>query len=309
MEAVKGDLSMFCIIVYAANGGNERLELWKDLRLYSMVVGSYAWAILGDLNVTLDPKEHSVSSSAMKKDMINFKECVNDIEVDDVASSGLFFTWTKNLFKTKSGESVGILKKLDSVMGNESLISKYPQAHAIFLPYLVSDHCLFVLAIPNSLQTRRKAFRFANFITSKKEFKEEVLKHWGSCQNGCKMFRVVKDLNILKKPLKSLAWKNGDLFENVKFLRDRLKDVQAKIDENPSNKMLREEESNILASYSVAMKDEKQLLFQKAKIKWLSVGDMNNAYFHKVLKSRNHKNRVNTIHDEAGRRFERDQVA
>ncbi|GJW96848.1 RNA-directed DNA polymerase, eukaryota, reverse transcriptase zinc-binding domain protein, partial [Tanacetum coccineum] len=246
MEAVKGDLSMFCTIVYDANGGNERLKLWKDLRLHSRVLGSYAWAILGDLNATLDPKEHSFGSSAVTKDMIDFKECVNDIEVDDVTSYGLFFTWTKNLFKTKSGESVSILKKLDRVMGNESLISKYPQDHAIFLPYLVSDHCLVVLAIPNSLQTRRKAFRFANF---------------------------------------------------------------AKIDENASNKMLREEESNILASYSVAIKDEEQLLFQKAKIKWLSVGDRNNAYFHKVLKSRNHKNRVNAIHDESGRRFEGDQVA
>nr|GEV22676.1 RNA-directed DNA polymerase, eukaryota, reverse transcriptase zinc-binding domain protein [Tanacetum cinerariifolium] len=205
MKAVEGDLSMFCTIVYVSNGGNERIELWKDLRLYSRMVGSFSWTILGDMNVTLDPKEHSAGSSAMTKDMINFKECVNDIEVDDVASSGLFFTWTKNLFKTKNDESAGILKKLDRIMGNEGLISK-----------------------------------------------------------------VVKDLKALKKPLKRLASKDGDLFKNAKALRDRLKEVQAKIDVNPSNKMLREEESNILASYRAAMKDEEQLLFQKAKIKWLS---------------------------------------
>ncbi|GJR36423.1 RNA-directed DNA polymerase, eukaryota, reverse transcriptase zinc-binding domain protein [Tanacetum coccineum] len=123
------------------------------------------------------------------------------------------------------------------------------------------------------------------------------------------MFKVVKDLKTLKKPLKSLAWKNGDLFENVKDLRDRLKEVQAKIDEDPSNKMLREEESNILSNYNVAMRDKEHLLFQKAKIKWLSVGDKNNAYFHRVLKSRNHRNRVNVIHDDVGRRYEGDQVA
>nr|GEZ54369.1 RNA-directed DNA polymerase, eukaryota, reverse transcriptase zinc-binding domain protein [Tanacetum cinerariifolium] len=234
MKAVRGELFMFCTIVYASNGGNERIELWKDLRLYSRMVGSFSWAILGDMNVTLDPKEHS----AMTKDMIDFKECVNDIEVDDVASSRLFFTWTKNLFKTKNDESAGILKKLDKIMGNEGLISKYPQAHAIFLPYLIYDHYPVVLVIPNSLQTRRKAFRFANFVTSKKEFKKEVLKYRGSCKNGCKMFRVVKDLEALKKPLKMLASKDRDLFEDVKSLRDRLKEVKAKIDVNPSNKML-----------------------------------------------------------------------
>nr|GEX50584.1 hypothetical protein [Tanacetum cinerariifolium] len=35
----------------------------------------------------------------------------------------------------------------------------------------------------------------------------------------------------------------------------------------------------------------------KAKIKWLKVGDINNAYFHKVLKSKNHKSRINAVRD------------
>ncbi|GKF75210.1 hypothetical protein Tco_0224654, partial [Tanacetum coccineum] len=96
MEAVKCALSMFCIIVYAANGG--------------------------DINVTLDPKEHSYGSSAMTKDMIDFKECVNEIEVKDVTTSGLFFTWTKNLYKTKIEENPSILKKLDRVMYWQILI-------------------------------------------------------------------------------------------------------------------------------------------------------------------------------------------
>jgi hypothetical protein len=41
----------------------------------------------------------------------------------------------------------------------------------------------------------------------------------------------------------------------------------------------------------------------KAKVKWLSVGDKNNAYFHKTLKSRQHKNRIGTINDELGKRL------
>ncbi|GKD51727.1 RNA-directed DNA polymerase, eukaryota, reverse transcriptase zinc-binding domain protein [Tanacetum coccineum] len=123
------------------------------------------------------------------------------------------------------------------------------------------------------------------------------------------MFRVVKDLKALKKPFKRLAWKDGDIFENIKVLRDRLKDVQSKIDVDPSNKVLREEESSILLMYNDAMCDEEQLLFQKAKIKWLSMGDRNNEFFHRVVKSRNHRNRVNAIHDEDGSRFKGDHVA
>ncbi|GJY52436.1 RNA-directed DNA polymerase, eukaryota, reverse transcriptase zinc-binding domain protein, partial [Tanacetum coccineum] len=279
---IMGSLYLFCTIVYAANGGMERIDLWKELKLHKGVVGKDAWIIMGDMNVTLDPSEHSAGGSTMTKDMNEFKECVNEIEIED---------------------------KLDRAMGNENLISKYPQSHAVFLPYLISDHCPVVLAIPNSLQAKKKAFRFANFITNKKEFKEEVAKHWRSCTNRCKMFRVVKDLKTLKNPLKALAWKNGDIFENVKDLRDKLKEVQTRIDEDPSNKRLRVEESTILMKYNSATKDEELLLFQKAKIKWLSVRDRNNEFFHRMVKNRNHRNRINAIHDEDGRRYEGDKVA
>ncbi|GJR36424.1 RNA-directed DNA polymerase, eukaryota, reverse transcriptase zinc-binding domain protein [Tanacetum coccineum] len=142
MEAVKCALSMFCIIVYAANGG--------------------------DINVTMDPKEHSYGSSTMTKDMIDFKECVNEIEVKDVTTSGLFFTWTKNLYKTKIEENPSILKKLDRVMVNEALISKYRQVHEIFLPYLISNHCLVVLANPNLGRLEGKLLDFLILTLAKK---------------------------------------------------------------------------------------------------------------------------------------------
>nr|GEV03190.1 RNA-directed DNA polymerase, eukaryota, reverse transcriptase zinc-binding domain protein [Tanacetum cinerariifolium] len=86
-EAIKGSLSMYCTIVYAANGGNERINLWKELNLYKRIVRIDAWAIMGDMNFTLDPKEHSAGSSSMTRDMIDFKECVNMIGMDDIASS------------------------------------------------------------------------------------------------------------------------------------------------------------------------------------------------------------------------------
>nr|GEU46050.1 RNA-directed DNA polymerase, eukaryota, reverse transcriptase zinc-binding domain protein [Tanacetum cinerariifolium] len=55
--------------------------------------------------------------------------------------------------------------------------------------------------------------------------------------------------------------------------------------------------------------DEENLLFQKAKIKWQRVGDRNNAYFHKVLKSINHKSRINVVRDVMGNLFQGEDVA
>ncbi|GJY20239.1 hypothetical protein Tco_0392805 [Tanacetum coccineum] len=68
--------------------------------------------MLGDINVTLAPNEHSSGSSFMIGDMNEFRDCINNIEIEDVDSSGLFYTWTKNLFKVKAGNTSGALKKL-----------------------------------------------------------------------------------------------------------------------------------------------------------------------------------------------------
>ncbi|GJZ19611.1 copia protein [Tanacetum coccineum] len=111
-----------------------------------------------------------------------------------------------------------------------------------------------------------------------------------------------------KRHFKDLAWKDGDIFEKVKELRNGLKETQTKIDKNPTDKDLRAEESKIQHEYNNAMGDEENFVYQKAKVKCLSVGDRNNAYFYRALKSRNHRNRINAIHDKEGKRYEGNEV-
>nr|GEY23219.1 hypothetical protein [Tanacetum cinerariifolium] len=141
-----------------------------------------AWKMMGDMNVTMVPNEHSTGGSGMTSDMNKFRECANNIEIEDIASFGLFFTWTKNLFKTKTCNYTGVLKKLDRDMGNE----------------------------------------------------------------GCQMFQTVKKLRSLKRDLKKLTLKNGNIFDNVISLKNKLKEIQTKIDKDPHDKQLRSKESSCL---------------------------------------------------------------
>ncbi|GKB25234.1 hypothetical protein Tco_0864635 [Tanacetum coccineum] len=140
------------------NDMNERNELWKDLEIYKKIIRNEPWFLSGDLNVTLKPSEHSASGSNMSNDMKDFHNYVNQIEVEDISSSG-------------------------------------------------------------------------------------------------------------------------------------------------------SEEADMLKMYTKAMKDEEHILFQKAKVKWLSVGDINNAYFHKTIKSRQQRNIIDVVCDDNVNRFEGADVA
>ena len=130
--------------------------------------------ISGDFNVTLDPKEHSNGSSISSNDMIEFRSCVEELEIEDMCSSGLQFTWTKSLRNPNSRT----LKKLDRIMINEDFLDKYPDAHSIFMPYLISDHSPTIMIIPKGGVQKKKAFRMVNFVTEKKEFLPLVLSEW-----------------------------------------------------------------------------------------------------------------------------------
>ncbi|GJU84121.1 RNA-directed DNA polymerase, eukaryota, reverse transcriptase zinc-binding domain protein [Tanacetum coccineum] len=51
--------------------------------------------------------------------------------------------------------------------------------------------------------------------------------------NGVHMFQLVKKMKLLKRHLKKLQWKNGDVFERVECLRNKLKTAQLEVSQFP----------------------------------------------------------------------------
>ncbi|GKF60803.1 hypothetical protein Tco_0177589 [Tanacetum coccineum] len=122
------------------------------------------------------------------------------------------------------------------------------------------------------------------------------------------MYRVVQKMKILKNPLKKLNWKNGNMFEKFKGLKQKLNDVQNKLDPDPFNVDLNFSSVQLVNEYIVAAKDEFKLIHQKATINWLKEGDRNSANFHSILRTRKNKSRIETISKEFGSRVEGVQV-
>ena len=183
-------------------------------------------------------------------------------------SKGMFFT----LIKSPSKTDTSIMKKIDRVMANMDFIGMYGDASVMFHPFFTSNHSPAVLGIPNTLMRNHKSFRFPNYIADKKEFMEVVSKEWEHNVSGYKMFKLVKKLKNMKKHLNKLAWRNGNLFENVKRLKEELKLAQMNVESDPYNKDFKSKLSKILHDYNEALIDEEKLLAQQAKIQWLSEG-------------------------------------
>ncbi|GJT71235.1 RNA-directed DNA polymerase, eukaryota, reverse transcriptase zinc-binding domain protein [Tanacetum coccineum] len=236
--------------------------------------------------------------------MQEFRNCINNTEAEDIGSTGFFYTWTKSLRNADNS----VLKKLDRIMVNERFIEEFTGSHGIFQPFLISDHSPAILIIPTVWQKKTKSFRFANYTADKPEFIAEVERGWKIQVQGYKMYCLVKRLKSLKPVLNKLNWKNGDLTARVESLRVQLQEAQTLVERDPHNSIIKSKAIEALNNYNEAVNDEEKLLAQKTRIDWLNEGDKNSAFFHKMIKGRRSRNRVDSICDENRVRYVNEEV-
>ncbi|GKB68694.1 zinc knuckle CX2CX4HX4C containing protein [Tanacetum coccineum] len=157
------------------------------------------WCILGDFNAALFLDDKAAGMSSVDISMREFKECVEDIEVMDVQSLGLHFTWSQK----PKGKDV-VLKKIDRIMANLGFNDMFVGAHAIFRPFCVYDHAPSILCIPTVTKPKPRPFKFFNILTCNDRFKDVVAEAWSMQVSGFSMFKVVKKQKHLKKPFRKL---------------------------------------------------------------------------------------------------------
>ncbi|XP_024964255.1 uncharacterized protein LOC112504542 [Cynara cardunculus var. scolymus] len=210
-------------------------------------------------------------------------------------------------------EQKGLLKKLDRVLGNLSLLASFPSVHASFLPYGLSDHCPAVVNIDvhssSKSSLHAKPFKFNNHLSDSPNFLPLVNNAWSRYVGGCHMFYVVSKLKDVKKGLRKLNMEHGNVFENVKNLRVELNIAQTCMDAEPENGEVHLDRAVYLKLLKDALVAEEKFLRQRSKIHWLKEGDSNTAYFHNVVKSKVNKGRINEVEDLEGNRYVGPDVA
>nr|GEU84750.1 hypothetical protein [Tanacetum cinerariifolium] len=113
----------------------------------------------GGFNVSLFVDEKSTGSSFIDTGMRDFQDYVDALEMSDVNSTGLRFTWNQK----PKGDN-GVLKKTDRIMANIEFYTSFVGSSAIFQPYQISDHSLAVLRVPMISRIKPCPFKFSNIL-------------------------------------------------------------------------------------------------------------------------------------------------
>ncbi|KAJ0044895.1 hypothetical protein Pint_05538 [Pistacia integerrima] len=125
IREISGDNWFYALFVYVENDILGRRELWDNLKQHNSGIGENALLVLGDFNTTLFPSETLRGINFVTENMFDFKDCIDEIEVEDISYSDIMYTW--------NGKSHGdnrVLKKIDQVMGDKftsPYIMSFPQ--------------------------------------------------------------------------------------------------------------------------------------------------------------------------------------
>nr|GEX47357.1 hypothetical protein [Tanacetum cinerariifolium] len=172
--------TMFCSYIYAGNLQTERRLLWADLGIHGNVVHDFPWVLMGDFNMELNMEDIYAGSSPFNSAMCEFKDCVTCIEIMDINSSGLHYTWNQKL---KGG--CGILKKLDRIMGNVDFMDAFQEQ-------LVECHW-------NSNVEGHNMFKVVSNVKALKKPLQKLLHDHGNIHEHINKLRI--ELDVVQKAL------------------------------------------------------------------------------------------------------------
>ncbi|GAV77198.1 hypothetical protein CFOL_v3_20670 [Cephalotus follicularis] len=244
---------------------------------------------MGDFNVSRHPQEQLRGSPKFSKAMMEFNDCLNSIEVDDIRSVGSFYTWSNK----RDGVSA-VNKKLDRALGKWGWHQTYNQSYALFHTPGVSDHSPVSVTLAAPLCKDRKPFKFLNFWTNDSRFMGLVRRVWGQRCVGNPLEVVLTKLRNLKRELKCAFRKiNPSTLKDT--TRKELESIQSKLQQIPADADLLLQEKHCITKLQKIKLEEESFLRQKSRINWLKLGDGNNKFFHRAVTSLHHRNHVDRL--------------
>ncbi|KAM2909038.1 hypothetical protein COP2_048488 [Malus domestica] len=288
----EGVLSQFTII-YAATTSTLRRVLWCDL-LNIRSNTTMSWMAIGDFNAILGVHEQMGGHLPARTSCEDFRSTTELCDFTHMDTTGAFYTWTNGWNVRGYME-----RRLDRYLCDTRWLQSWPYTSCCALPRVISDHnCLVFSAFAIRLGGPRP-FRFQSIWTLHSEFSGLVAKCWQSTIiYGCPMFVMLEKLKAHKRYLR--VWNSnvfGDVHRNVTFAKERLHNIQNSISSDGNLQEKFNEEVVAKTAVLNALQMQEDFWHDRARVKWLTEGDRNTAFFHAYAQGRHSSSRVVTLLD------------
>ncbi|GKB00672.1 RNA-directed DNA polymerase, eukaryota, reverse transcriptase zinc-binding domain protein [Tanacetum coccineum] len=325
--SVQRNVKFFCSFIYASNSGRKRQELWRDLHTHKGIINNRPWVLMGDFNVTLKPNEnsshyqnsfgvfypfmisdHSPAVITIPKGLRKKRKSFRF--VNNIADKKDFIECVKREWETyvigcnmyKVGQKLKRSKKpTANTSGNKKKSVELTKEVSNLNPFDVFNSVENDGDLGTNGGTSYLASNGANSNGSS---------FWNVKTSSTSTTPIVDKIGKIEKLIidgkVTLVDDDGKPLKKIDYPGDHDSEDEVESVDNDMARSLALE--RVLNEYMEASNDELKLLQQKAKIKWLSEGDQNTTYFHGILKSRNHKGRIESICDENGIRYDGDKV-
>ncbi|XP_061955562.1 uncharacterized protein LOC133677489 [Populus nigra] len=283
--------------VYGLNTPAGRSSLWNYITQQAPLLSSTPWLLLGDFNAILKSSDRAGGDPNWYGHQNDFDTCIQDTELIQLPYSGLKFTWHNGQLGGNS-----IMKKLDWIFANHSLLLKWPLAHYKVLPRDHSDHSAMILEFQPHLQRPpASSFKFLNFWADREDFLDIVRTIWHTPSSGNPIYSFTSKLQALKHALKNLHRHNSNhISTRMADAKAAWTATQVMLDSSPTIPDLITSERDKAKLFARLSKDEEAFYRQRSRIQWLHLGDRNTKFFHRSLLHRQSRNRIHALADEAG---------
>lgn len=279
--------------VYGKHTIVARQALWESLTRFSQQ-NAIPWIISGDFNTYLSLDEHDGRTTPPLRHLQDFSQCVDVCGLQDMPFVGSPFTWSRG---TGQGR---VRRRLDRHLCTVAFTELFVNISVQHLSRTTSDHSPMLLKCSTTVERVHVPFRYINAWANHSDFKSYVQQQWAQYPMIGGMRGLYMKLNRLKKDLQ--IWnKNvyGNIFNNVveaEAVYRRL-EVQFDMDPSPDNRT-----SLSLAQAKLLQATQAQTSYwaQKSRIRWISEGEANTAYFHAVVKDKHRRQHIANLRNSAG---------
>ncbi|KAJ8750263.1 hypothetical protein K2173_014178 [Erythroxylum novogranatense] len=244
---------------------------------------------MGDFNEITYGFEKQGRRIGPVRQMTEFRNALDGCGLIDLGSRGPWFTW-----ETGNTPRTNIRERLDRGVATSSWREIFSNCEINHLSHSFSDHCPLLLDTNLGVTRKRTKFpfRFESSWCMEDDCEEEIRKIWTNCDLDIsgKLNAVSEGLTHWSKNT-TAAW-----FKRTKELKRKLDKLNHR---DPTSSNL---EDLILTKLDLNLEiNRKEWKWeQRARENWLSYGDRNTAYFHKIASQRRKMKEIKGLEDQFG---------